>query len=235
MQRAMEQRGGPPLAMLAAISSALLVAGVVTSTALGGVFPSPFSDPGAIGRYFADEPDAVLAGAVFGLASAVPLVIYAAAAVARVHELAGAQAGTAIALAGGVLSGGMLAGSALVQWALTRASVRFDVPVVRALHDLAFLIGGVGHVVFLGLLVAGLAMPCLLLGLIPRALAVAGLVVAAVAELAIVSLVWTDAAVLLPAGRFPGLLWLIVTGALVARWNTAGAPGTAVATEGAPR
>lgn len=232
MQTAKGQRGGPPLALLGAISLALLVAGVVTSTVLGGVFPSPFADAADIERYFAGEPDAVLASAVFSLASAVPLVLYAAAAAARVRELAGVQAGTAIALAAGVLSGGMLAGSALVQWVLTRESVRVDVPVVRALHDLAFLTGGVGHVVFLGLLVAGLAVPCLLRGLVPRALAVAGLVVAAVAELAIVSLVWTDAAVLLPAGRFPGLLWLIVTAALLARRNIVQAPAAA---EGAPR
>ncbi|MDN5857391.1 MAG: DUF4386 domain-containing protein [Pseudonocardia sp.] len=227
-QGAKDRRGGPPLALLAAISLALLIAGVVTSAVLGGVFPSPFSDPAVIERYVAGEPDAVVASAVFGLASAVALVLYAAAGAARVRDLAGERSDSTIALAGGTLAGGMLAGSALVQWVLTREPVRADVPLVRALHDLAFLTGGVGHVVFLGVLVAGLAV----LGQIPRALAIAGLVIAAVAGLSIVSLVWTGTAVLLPAARFPGLLWLIVTGALLAR---RGATPVPAATEGVSR
>lgn len=85
MQLEKGEPAGPPLALLAGISLGLLVAAVVSSAALGGVFPSPFSDAAAIERYFAEEPDAVLAGAVFGLASAVPLMIYAGAAAARVH------------------------------------------------------------------------------------------------------------------------------------------------------
>ena len=56
---------------------------------------------------------------------------------------------------------------------------------VRALHDLAFLFGGPAHVVFLGLLLAGMAVPGLLLGLLPRATAWTGLVIAGLAELAV--------------------------------------------------
>ena len=80
------------------------------------------------------------------------------------------------------------------------------------MHDLSFLTGGPAHVVFLGLLVAGVAVPALLLGLLPRALAVAGLVIAAVAELATLALLWPELSVLVPLARFPGLLWLVVAG-----------------------
>lgn len=68
--------------------------------------------------------------------------------------------------------------------------------------------------------------PALPLGLIPPAAAVAGLVVA---EPAIASLLRADAAVLLPAARFPVLVVLIVTGVLLARRTRI------VTTDGAPR
>jgi len=72
-------------------------------------------------------------------------------------------------------------------------------------------------VVFLGLLIAGIAVPGLLLGLLPRPVAVAGLFIAVVAEVATVSLIWDGAAVLLPIARFPGLVWLVVVGFLLPR------------------
>ncbi|GAB3826397.1 hypothetical protein ACFPIJ_06465 [Dactylosporangium cerinum] len=49
-------------------------------------------------------------------------------------------------------------------------------------------------------------------GLLPRWLAWAGLAVAAVAELATLSLLLEGAAYLLPIARFAGLAWLIVVG-----------------------
>jgi hypothetical protein len=106
----------------------------------------------------------------------------------------------------------MLALCGLVAWVLARPDIRTETALVRALHDLAFLTGGVGHVVFLGLLMAGIAVPGLILGLLPRGVAVTGLVIAAVAEAATVSLAWDAAAVLLPIARFPGLVWLVAVG-----------------------
>ena len=69
--------------------------------------------------------------------------------------------------------------------------------------------------VFLGLLIAGIAVPGLLLGLLPRPVAVAGLVIAAIAEIATVALLWDPAAVLLPIARFPGLVWLVIAGLML--------------------
>lgn len=39
--------------------------------------------------------------------------------------------------------------------------------------------------------------------------------IAVVAELATVSLIWPAASVLLPIARFPGLIWLVVAGLLL--------------------
>lgn len=209
------RQGGPPLALLAAISLLLLVAGIATSAALGGVFPSPFGDAAAIRQYFAEQSDAVRAAGFFAFASAVPLAIYAATASSRLRTLGVTAPGATIALAGGLISSAMLSLSGLVQWVLSRPAVITDVPLVRALQDLSFLTGGVAHVVFLGLLIAGVAVPALLLKLLPRPLAVTGLVIAVVAELATVSLIWPSASVLLPVARFPGLVWLVAAGLLL--------------------
>jgi hypothetical protein len=70
-------------------------------------------------------------------------------------------------------------------------------------------------VVFLGPLIAGLAVPALIVGLLPRRLAWAGLAVAAVAELSTFALLIDGAAYLLPAGRFLGFAWLIAAGFLL--------------------
>jgi hypothetical protein len=211
------QQGGPPLVLLAATSLLLLIAGVAVSAALGGVFPSPFGDPATIQSYFMLESDAVRASAVFLFSSAVPLAIYAATASSRLRTLGVTAAGATIALAGGLISAAMLTLSSLAQWVLSRPAVRADAPLVRAFHDLSFLTGGVAHVVFLGLLLAGIAVPALLLKLLPRPLAITGLVIAAVSEAATVSLIWPSASVLLPVARFPGLIWLIVAGLLLPR------------------
>lgn len=46
----------------------------------------------------------------------------------------------------------------------------------------------------------------------PRPVAVAGLVIAVLAELATLVLVWPALAPVLPLARFPGLVWLVVAG-----------------------
>lgn len=208
---------GPPPALLAGISLLLLLAGLVLSAVLGGTIPSPFDDAGTITTYFAQQPNAVLASAVFTFASAVPLALFAATASTRLRVLGVTAPGATIALTGGVISAGMLSLSSLVIWVLSRPAVSADMPLVRALHDLTFLTGGVAHVVFLGLLVAGIAVPGLLLGLLPRPFAVTGLAIAVVAEAATLALLWEGAAILLPIARFPGLIWLIAAGFLLSR------------------
>jgi hypothetical protein len=211
------QQAGPPLGVLALVSTGLLLAGLATSAALGGAFPSPYADPAVIAAHFATQPDAVLAGGVLLFGSSVPLAIYAATASARLRQLGVTAPGATIGLVGGVLASGALAASGLLTWTLARPAVREAGPLVRALADLAFLTGGPAHVVFLGLLLAGIAVPALLLGLLSRAVAVAGLVIAAVAELSFLSLAVPALSLLIPLARFPGLVWLVVAGFLLPR------------------
>ncbi|TCO59741.1 DUF4386 domain-containing protein [Actinocrispum wychmicini] len=212
-------QGGPPLGVLAVVFTALFVAGLVLSVVLAGgaTFPSPFGPVADTLAYFRDHQSAVQVSALFQFAAAIPLAIYAATATARLHRLGVRAPGAFITLAGGLLAAAFLAGSGLVTWVLSRPEVAGEPALVRALQDLAFATGGPGHVVPLGLLVAGIAVPGMLARLLPRWLTVAGLVIAALAELATLTLLVSDAAFLLPIARFTGLAWLVIAGFLLPR------------------
>ncbi|MFI9818680.1 DUF4386 domain-containing protein [Saccharothrix variisporea] len=209
-------RTGPPLGVLAVVFAALFVAGLVLSVVLAGgaVFPSPFGAAEDITAYFRDHQNAVRVGALLQFAASVPLALYAATASARLGVRA---PGAHIALAGGLLAAVFLACSALVSWVLSLPEVAGETLLVRPLQDLAFITGGPGHVVPLGLLIAGVAVPGLLTGVLPRGVALAGLVIAGIAELSTLVLLVPQAAYLLPAARFTGLAWLVVTGFLLPR------------------
>lgn len=201
--------------MLAAISLVLLIGGLAIAGALGGVIPNPFGDPTTIQEYFANQHAAVHAGAVGVFASSVPLAIYAATASARLRQLGVTAPGATIALAGGVLASGALGLCGLLAWTLSRPEVTSDPALVRALAFLTFLTGGPWHVIALGLLMAGVAVPSLIIGLLPKPVAWAGLVIAVLAELTTLVLMWPELGFLLPIARFTGLIWLIVAGALL--------------------
>ena len=222
-QRPLRQAdGGPPLGILGVVFTALFVGGLIVSTAMAGgdALPSPFGSSAQILAYFDHHQDAVQVSAFLQFAASVPMAIYAATASARLRNLGIRVPGATIALVGGVLAAAMLALSGLLTWVLSRPEVRGDPAVVRALQDFAFAAGGTAHVVFLGLLVAGIAVPGLLAGLLPRRLAQTGLAVAAVAELSTLTLLTSDAAILLPIARFTAVAWLIATGFLLPRART---------------
>ena len=153
----------------------------------------------------------VIAVAVF--ASSVPLAVYAATASGRLRQLGVAAPAATIALTGGVLAAGALGLTGLVAWTLSRPEVSGDTALVRALYYLVFLVGGAGHIVALGLLVAGMALPSLSLGLLPRPLAWAGLAIAGLSELTTLVLFWPVLGPILPVARVSALAWLLVAGA----------------------
>ncbi len=207
---------GPPLVVLALVSAALFVAGAIVAAASGAGFPSPYDSAGEIQAFFAGHREAVGATAFLQFASAVPLAIFTATVVSRLRFLGFDRVpGVLIAGAGGLLSAAFLALGALVAWVLSRAEVVGDPALVRALHDLAFVTGGPGQVVFLGLLLAGIAVPSAFGRLLPPWVWMPGLLIALIAELSVLALPIEGAAVLLPIARFPALAWLVVVGALL--------------------
>jgi hypothetical protein len=160
-----------------------------------------------------DKRNAVVAWLQVG--SAVPLVLAAASFFARQQRLGIRAPGPVIGLVGGVLASTMLMFSGLVSWVLSRLEVTGDATLTHALNFLPFITGSVGFVVGIGLLVAGVAVPALVLGLVPRWLAWAGLAIAFCAELSFVAMVVEPLQFLFPIGRFLGLLWLVAAGFLL--------------------
>jgi hypothetical protein len=207
---------GPPLMPVAVIATGLFVASLVVGALGGGPFPSPYDSSSDVLAFFAAHRTTVRVAATLQFASAVPLAILAAALVSRLQFLGFSRVpGTLIALTGGILASGLLVVSAVVQWVLSRPEVATERVVVRPLADLSFAAGGPGHVVFLGLLIAGLAVPSAVARLLPRGLALAGVAIAAVAELSTLALISQPAAFLLPLARFGGLAWLIAAAVLL--------------------
>jgi hypothetical protein len=207
---------GPPLVPLALISMALFAASLVVGATGGGPFPSPYDDASNVIAFFSAHSTTVRVAATLQFASAVPLAILAASLSSRLRYLGFARVpGVLIASTGGTLASGMLATSALVQWVLSRPGTATNSSVVRPLADLAFATGGPGAVVFLGLLVAGLAVPAAVGRLLPRPVWIAGIAFAAIAELSTIALLSKPAAVLLPIARFGSLAWLIAAAALL--------------------
>jgi hypothetical protein len=207
---------GLPLVPVAMIAAALFVASLFVGALGGGPFPSPYDSTSDVLGFFAADRTTVRVAATLQFASAVPLAILSAALVSRLQFLGfGRVPGTLIALTGGILASGFLIVSATVQWVLSRPEVAADRVVVRPLADLAFAAGGPAHVVFLGLLVAGVAVPSAVGRLLPRRLALGGIAIAAAAELSTLALLSRPAAFLLPLARFGGLAWLIAAAVLL--------------------
>lgn len=206
-------QGGPPLGVLAVVSTALFVGGIFIAAGVAHGFPpGPGASASSIAAYAAKHTASNRISAVFSFGSAIPLAIYAATANARLHVLGVRAPGATIALGGGLLASGFLALSGLCSWVLSQPGIAAGGVVTRAISDLQFATGGPAHVVLLGLLVAGIAVPASILGLLPRPLAIAGLVLAAVCELSSLTLATSALYPLLPIARFASLAWLIAAG-----------------------
>lgn len=208
-----------PLALLASIYVGLLFGGVGIGVALGGMMPLPYGSATDIVAYVRTEPVAVQIMAVAVFASSVPLLIYAAGAATRLRQLGATALTATIALSAGTLAAGGLGLTALLGWTLSRPDVTTDAVLARAIYLLVFLVGGPGHIVALGLLVGGMALPSLTLRLVPRPLAWAGLAIAALCEVATLVLAWPSLGVVLPIARVSALIWLVAAGASLPRVN----------------
>ena len=199
---------GPSPAVLAGLSIALLFGGLGVGVAIGGIMPLPYGSTTAIQHYVLTQPLAlhIIAVAVFG--SSVLLAIYTATVSSRLRWLGVSGAGPTVALTGGTLAAGGLALTGLLGWLMSRPEIAGETSLVRALYLLTFLVGGPGHVVALGILIAGVAAG----GLLPRATAWAGIAIAALCEVTMLVLAWTALGPILPVARVAALAWLWVAG-----------------------
>ena len=202
---------GPPLLALALSYAALTLVGLV----LGAGLTRPDDTPAEVARTLVAQQitTTLLGAAVIG--AAFPLAIWTATAYRRLRQLGVTAPGSAIALAGGLLASTMLALSGLVAWTAATSAPASTPEVLQALSTLSFAAGGPGFVPFSALLVAGVAVPGLNLGLLPRTWAWAGLAIAALSLLSLLSLLTPVLYPLLPVGRFGGVIWLIAVSVLL--------------------
>lgn len=208
---------GPHPGVLAIISLGLVLAGLITSAVLAGgqPFVGPFAPTDRVASFFQQNIAAARVGGMLQFAAAVPLGIYAATVYASQLRLGVRVPGPAIGFFGGISAAVFLMFSGSVIWLLSQPEITTDATLTHALSFLAFITGGVGFVVGLGLLVAGIAVPSLILAFMPRWLAWTGLIIAALSELSFLSMAIEPLQFLLPIGRFGGLLWLIAAGFLL--------------------
>jgi hypothetical protein len=211
-----DRHAGPPLLPVAVVHVLLFMAGLLAVTAFAGGdrFPSPFEPEEVIRHFFSVHAAQVHVQAFLLFGAAIPLGIFTATTVSRLQFLGVRAAGELIALYGGFGASLALAVSGVGSWTLSILGARaVSGNLIQALHLLTFAAGGPAAVVFLGLFVAGVSVSGGLARLIPRWVAWLGVVVALIAELSSLVLLFPGVAPLLPLARFPGLVWLIAVGA----------------------
>jgi hypothetical protein len=209
-------QGGPPLLAPALAYGALMVTAVVLSARA----PQPSASGTVVAAYDSSHHAVLEVAGCLGFAASAPLAIWTATAYRRLQTLGVTAPGAVIALAGGLLAAASLGLSGLVTWTSSQPGAA-DPAAARVLADLSFATGGAGFVVPLALLLAGLAVPSLILGHLPRPLAWAGLVIAAAGVLSTFALLTPALDGTLPVGRFGGLLWLIAASIALPRTRRA--------------
>jgi hypothetical protein len=210
---------GPNLGAVSVVYAVLFLASLVVTASMtkGSHFPSPFIAPDLAQAFFARNGLALGIAAFLQFGAAVPLGIFTATVVSRLQFLGVNVAGVFITLLGGFAASLLAAISALLQWVLAQPGVASQADTTRALHLLTFATGGVGFVVSFGLFVAGVSVIAWFTRFLPRWLVWLGLVIAALAELSSLSLVFTAVTYLVPVARFVGFIWIIATGFLLPR------------------
>jgi hypothetical protein len=204
-------QGGPPLIAPALAYGALAIA----SAALSVRIPLPSASAASLLAYVRSHHTFMQVSGCLEFAAAIPLAIWAATGYRRLRTLGVNAPGAVIGLTGGLLAAASLALSGLIGWTVSQVSGTVEAGLARALADLSFATGAAGFVAPLGLLVAGIAVPALILRLLPAWLAWTGLAVAAIAELSTFTLLTSALDATLPIGRFGALLWLVAVSVLL--------------------
>jgi len=201
-----------------------------SATAVRPYFPGPWESAQTIAAYFQTHSHSVLMCAFLQFGAAIPLGIFTATMVSRLRFLGVRAAGADIALFGGLMTAFNIAISALVLWVMAYPGIADVNGVVHALYYIVFAVGGVGFSVPMGLLIAGISIPALMLKLLPKWLIFFGLTLSVIGEVSFFSLLIPSALFLIPLTRFPSFVWLIFAGFKLPKRSGAGLGDSAFAT-----
>lgn len=194
----------------------------------------PSSAPVDVQRYFLENADAARAQALIQTVAAALLATFAASMAGLVGRTEPRPSGlAAVTVGGGMLAAAFLALSALLAATLGAEQITDSPATVSALRQLSFFVGGAGHTAWLGLFVGAASVAMRRAAMLPRWLTTAGLVSATLSLLSLLSLVVEPAALLIPLGRFSGLLVIAVISVQMATGHTgharsSGSAGTSV-------
>ncbi|MGH9697491.1 MAG: hypothetical protein ACRD5Z_25330, partial [Bryobacteraceae bacterium] len=191
---------GPPLGIVAITFVLLFLIGLYPVTAFNGkpFFPAPYEPLSVIMTYFGTRPSAVLVCAACQFGAAIPLGIFTATAVSRLRFLGVRAAGADITLFGGFLTAFTMIVSSSILWAMTYPGIAQDGPLIQALYRIQFALGGPGFSVPLGLLLAGISVTAGFAKLLPKWLAMLGVLIALVGELSWLNILFPKALLLIP-------------------------------------
>jgi hypothetical protein len=210
---------GPSLGSLAVVHTVLFCAGLYPLTIFGSrpPFPGPWESGEVIVSYFQTHPVQVLACAFLHFGAFIVLGLFTATVVSRLHFLGVRAAGPYLALFGGFATVFSGLTASIVLWVMAHPGIVQDPTLLRAMYYLWYGFGGPGFSVPMGLLIAGVSVPALILKLLPKWVAIFGLALAVCGELSFLNLIWPKALFLIPLTRFPGFVWLILTGFILPR------------------
>ncbi len=211
---------GPHSGILAIVFMVLFCTGLAFVISFNGAhYPNPSAPASDIVQYFRNQSQDVLWCAFFQFCSAIPLGIFTATVVSRIHFLGSGAAGNNIALFGGFFTAFTIALSSLLMWVMAYPHIASDGHIIRTLYYISFIIGGVGYSVPLGLLFAGISVQSWFMKTLPKWLVIAGIILALAGELSSLYLILSGLLFLIPITRFAGFIWLIIVGFQLPKTN----------------
>jgi hypothetical protein len=178
----------------------------------GAEYPRPFGSIASTQNTLLKFPDAIRINAFFQFTCAIPLGLFAAAITSKLASLEVRVAGINIAFFGGITASLLFMLSGLSSWILSQPGIANNLNIMHAIQIFGFGCGGIAFTAALGLMLAGISLPCLLGNYSPKWLAWLGLILAGIAELSTLGLIIPQATWLLPMVRFPSFIWMIGMG-----------------------
>jgi hypothetical protein len=198
----------------------LFMAGLVIPGLSGnikGAYPTPWSDPGQIHAFYLANQSFSVAASSLQAVAAIALLAFAAVLAARIGKLAFGDIPSRMTLAGGIMAASFLMLGALGAWLTSRPEILADISSLRFAQDLAFLSGGVAHVLAYTLLIGVPSAVILGTGILPRWIGGLGVVVALISLLSVTSLANPALTLFLPLARFSSFIWIIAVSVVLFR------------------
>jgi hypothetical protein len=178
----------------------------------GASFPTPYDPAQKAQDYYQQYHNITQVYSFFIFWSSIPLGIFTAFITSRLSKLKIHGGGLNITKFGGYAASGFIALSGLSIWILSQPVVT-DLPATTRIVQLfTFVTGGTGNVTFSGLLIAGLSVSAGLAKLLPGWIMWSGILLAAVSVLSMLNMILPQLSMLLPIGRFLGMIWMVIAG-----------------------